>query len=377
MMDEAKRKNLGRGLDALFEEGQDGAVTAPTPPTTASAGREGVMTVPIEFVRPGRYQPRHRMDAGEIEDLAGSIREHGILQPILVRRDRDHAEAYEIIAGERRWRAAQKAQLHEVPIIVRDFSDAEALEVALVENLQREDLSPLEEAQGYDRLMREFEHTQEGLAKILGKSRSHVANMIRLLNLPDAVKVMLDAGEISAGHARALLNDRDPVKTAKAIVRRGLNVRQTERLVQRGKTGKRDARGRPSKDADTLALEHDVSQLLGLKVGITFTNPGGSVTIHYDSLEQLDDILHRLTEGARGRVSSSSGGDEDLDPPTRRAGGPDGELLPRTVEDALAVLEAGAANDDSGAPGSGLSGSDFTFELSESEIDRLATGDDD
>lgn len=376
MAEEAKRKNLGRGLDALFDEGGNGTESIPVAPVGDGDGG-GLQSVPIEFVRPGRFQPRHRMDSAEIDDLAGSIREHGILQPILVRRDRDHAEAYEIIAGERRWRAAQKAQLHEVPIIVKDFSDAEALEVALVENLQREDLSPLEEAQGYERLMQEFDHTQEGLARILGKSRSHVANMVRLLNLPDAVKAMLDAGELSAGHARALLNDRDPVKTAQAIVRRGLNVRQTERLVQRGKAGKKDGRGRPAKDADTLALERDVGQLLGLKVGITFANPGGSVTIHYDSLEQLDDILHRLTDGARGKIASPSDDDGGDDPATESVGGLGRDALPKTVEEALAALEAGAANDDADAGEASPSSFDGGFALSDSEIENLANSDKD
>jgi ParB family chromosome partitioning protein len=360
MAEEARRRNLGRGLNALFDEGQDDALAStpanptasPAIPGTARPAAAGVHSVPIEFVRPGRYQPRHRMDAAEIDELSKSIREFGILQPILVRRDRDHAEAYEIIAGERRWRAAQKAQLHEVPIIVRDFSDAEALEVALVENLQREDLSPLEEAQGYDRLMREFAHTQEGLAKILGKSRSHVANMMRLLNLPEPVKAMLDAGELSAGHARALLNDRDPVKTAKAVVRRGLNVRQTERLVQRGKAAKSGRRSRAGKDADTLALERDVSQLLGLAVGITFTDPGGAVTIQYNSLEQLDDILHRLTEGARGKIAAVADGNA-------------------AAEDAAVTRDAGAANDD-GAGSSASSNLDIEFEASDRGIDDPA-----
>ncbi|MEE8393022.1 MAG: ParB/RepB/Spo0J family partition protein [Rhodospirillales bacterium] len=290
--EEGKRKNLGRGLSALLgDEVEDYAELDKL---------RSSKTVPIEFLQPGRFQPRHAMDEVQINELAESIREKGILQPLLVRRLADQANVFEIIAGERRWRAAQRAKLHEVPIIIKDLSDQEALEVALVENLQRQDLSPLEEAEGYDRLMEEFSHTQENLAKAVGKSRSHVANMMRLLGLPDQVKKMLDEGSLSAGHARALLNVKDPQGLALKVVKEGLNVRQTEKLAQQNgarPAGKQAAKP-TRKDADTRALEKDLANMLGLKVAINFKGKGGSITIHYSTLEQLDDILHRLSHGA-------------------------------------------------------------------------------
>ena len=281
-MIEPKRQNLGRGLSALL--GND---VAEAPKSNAPA------TLPIEYLRPGKFQPRRHIDAAGLDELSQSIREKGILQPILVRRLAGDANAYEIVAGERRWRAAQAAQLHEVPVVVRELSDTEALEIALVENLQRQDLSPLDEASGYRRLMDEFAHTQEDLAKVLGKSRSHVANMMRLLALPEVVKSLLDAGTLSAGHARALLGAKDPGLLAKKIVARGLNVRQTERLVQRERGSRR---GKPAagKDADTVALERDLATILGLRVDIRYADGEGTLTLHYKTLEQLDDILHRL-----------------------------------------------------------------------------------
>ena len=292
MAEGGKRNNLGRGLSALL--GDDGeAVT--------DLGRSrAFMTVPIEFLHPGRYQPRHRVDDGQIDDLAQSIREKGILQPILVRRHGDEANSFEIIAGARRWRAAQVAQLHEVPVVIKELTDREALEIALIENLQREDLSPLEEAEGYLRLMEEFTRTQENLARSVGKSRSHVANMMRLLGLPDPVKDLLGKGELTAGHARALLNAKDPVALALRVVKRGLNVRQTETLVQRKGGANMAGRRRLGKDPDTLALERDLETLLGLKVEIKFRGNGGTLTLHYGSLQQLDGILHRLSGGSHG-----------------------------------------------------------------------------
>ena len=300
MAEEDKRTNLGRGLSALLgDEATDHAEAGPSSDTK---------TVPIEFLHPGRYQPRHEVDDAQLKDLGDSIREKGILQPILVRRHPDEANVFEIIAGERRWRAAQLVQLHEVPIIVHDFSDREALEVALVENLQRQDLSPLEEAEGYNRLMEEFAHTQVDLAKALGKSRSHVANTMRLLGLPDAVKAMLDDRSLSAGHARALLNTKNAVTLARRVVRRGLSVRQTEKMVQdQGKRPKPQTTG-GGKDTDTLALERDLSNLLGLKVEIKFQGAGGTLVFHYATLEQLDDILHRLSHGP-----PTAEGDDDTD----------------------------------------------------------------
>ena len=223
--------------------------------------------------------------------------------PLLVRRHPEEAGAFEIVAGERRWRAAQMARLHEIPVLVKELTDSEALEIALVENLQREDLSALEEAEAYERLMEEFSHTQEVLSKAVGKSRSHVANMLRLLGLPGPVKEMMDRGELTAGHARALLRSPDPLGLARKVVKRGLNVRQTERLVRksrpaRAETGARERPGRgAAKDPDTLALERDLTALLGLKVAIDIhgAGQGGALTIHYQTLEQLDEVLRRLS----------------------------------------------------------------------------------
>jgi ParB family chromosome partitioning protein len=282
--EEGKRRNLGRGLSALFGEESD---------DYAATDRQRVgKTVPIGFLRAGRFQPRHRFDDDALRALAESIREKGILQPLLVRRHPDAANSYEIVAGERRWRAAQLAQLHEVPVIIKDLDDRAALEIALVENIQRADLAVLEEAEGYRRLMAEFGHTQDALAKAVGKSRSHVANMMRLLALPDPVKQLLDSGALSAGHARALLGAADPAGLAREIVRRGLNVRQAEGLVKKGKTKR--GKAAPAKDADTVALERDLANLLGLKVAISFGGRGGALTVHYRTLEQLDDVIRRL-----------------------------------------------------------------------------------
>ncbi len=304
-VEEQRRRGLGRGLSALL--GEPAAVEAAVGPLAA-----GLRTLPVERLRPGRFQPRRRFDQQAIDDLVESVREKGILQPLLVRRLGE--DDYEIIAGERRWRAAQAAMLHEVPVIVRDFSDGEALEVALVENLQREDLSPLEEAEGYRRLLEEFSHTQEQLAQVVGKSRSHVANTMRLLGLPEPVKQMVDDGELTAGHARALLTAKNPVALARDVVARGLNVRQTEKLA-----AAKDAEPKsppPPKDADLLALERDLAQHLGLKVAISLQGKGGQVAIHYNTLEQLDDVLRRLSNGKHGRdpaLYSLDVGDDDDD----------------------------------------------------------------
>ncbi|MFQ5844493.1 MAG: ParB/RepB/Spo0J family partition protein [Planctomycetota bacterium] len=285
--EESRRRQLGRGLSALF--GAEEADYAELERERAGA------TVAVEFLRPGRFQPRHRFDEEEIKGLVDSVRENGILQPILVRRAADSAERYEIIAGERRWRAAQLAKLHEVPVIVKDLSDGDALEIALVENLQRQDLTPLEEAEGYQRLMAEFSHTQESLGRGLGKSRSHIANTIRLLGLPDSVKAMIEDGRLSAGHARALLGAQDPEALARRVVARGLIVRQAEALVQAEKAPPRRA---AAKDADTAALERQLAERLGLTVAINHRGAGGTLTIRYRTLEQLDDVVHRLSHAA-------------------------------------------------------------------------------
>lgn len=225
--------------------------------------------------------------------------EKGILQPLLVRRDPDSTNEYEIIAGERRWRAAQMAGLHEVPVVIRDLSDREALEIALIENIQRQDLTALEEAEGYRRLMEEFQHTQEDLAKVVGKSRSHVANMMRLLALPDPIKGLVQDGSLTAGHARALLTVDDPVAVAREVVKRGLNVRQTEDLVRAGDAKPKRPGGRPAeaplKDIDLMNLEEEISARIGLRVAIApQSGKRGTITIHYQTLDQLDDVIRRL-----------------------------------------------------------------------------------
>lgn len=300
MAEENKRQNLGRGLSALL--GDVDVEATPEQGETATIGGNSGNTVPVDALRPSQYQPRHFFDDTELNELADSIRANGILQPILVRPTIGGETEYEIIAGERRWRAAQLAQLHEVPVIIRELTDLEALELALVENLQREDLSALEEAEGYSQLMKEFNHTQELLAQSVGKSRSHVANMLRLLNLPEPVKVLLNSRELSAGHARALLNASDPVGLAKTIVKKGLNVRQTEKLVTGG--SKKLKKAPAATDPNTAALENDVSTLLGLAVSINTKAHGGTISISYESLEQLDEILHRLSQGAHGHPIS-------------------------------------------------------------------------
>lgn len=301
---EDKRRNLGRGLSALL--GEPGVAAAASVmdggnAAAAAASRTGLRTLAVGQLRPGKFQPRRQFEEEAIADLVESVREKGILQPILVR---PVDGGYEIIAGERRWRAAQRAQLHDVPVIIREFSDKEALEVALVENLQRQDLSPLEEAEGYRRLVDEFSHTQEELAKAVGKSRSHVANMMRLLALPDSIKGMVDTKQLSAGHARALLTAADPLSLAREVVDKQLNVRQTEKLAaNEAKAKGTGGGGRPAaavKDTDTAALERDLADLLGVRVTLKSLGKGGELTIHYGTLEQLDDILSRLTATGAG-----------------------------------------------------------------------------
>ena len=283
MSERATRRPLGRGLAALFGEAEGGMSADP-----ASQRR-----IPIELIRPGAFQPRRRFAEAELEALAQSIREKGVLQPLLVRPLTGQEADFELVAGERRWRAAQRVGLHEVPVIIRPMADSEALEIALVENLQREDLSPLEEAEAYSRLMGEFGRTQASLAEALGKSRSHVANTVRLLSLPAPVRRRLDEGELSAGHARALLAVADPAALASEVVRRGLNVRATERLVQR-RIETRNSPRRQVRNADTLALERELTALLGLRVCLEPKKRGGALTLHYASLDQLDRVLSLL-----------------------------------------------------------------------------------
>ncbi len=300
-MAEEKKKGLGRGLSALL--GESGLTPAQVDAAQNISGvTPGLRNLPVAAVSalvPGRFQPRKQFDEESLAELAESVRTKGMLQPILVRPHPEEAGQYEIIAGERRWRAAQRALLHEVPILVKDFTDQEAAEVALVENLQRKDLTPLEEAEGYERLLKEFQHTQEDLAKVLGKSRSHVTNMLRLLTLPEPVRLLVEDGKLSAGHARALVASADPIKAAAQVVEKGLSVRQTEALVaETGKAkpqAKRQGTRDDGKDPDLAALERDLTESLGLKVVVKSTGQGGELILQYRTLEQLDDLLTRLS----------------------------------------------------------------------------------
>lgn len=250
----------------------------------------------VERLRPGRFQPRQRFDEEEMRALVESVRQHGIVQPILIRRDPDVPETFEIIAGERRWRAAQTVMLDEVPVVIRDISDDDALQLALIENIQRQDLNPMEEAEGYRRLAEEFGHSQNEIAEAVGKSRSHIANTIRLLGLPDEVSEMVRSGRLSAGAARTVLTDDDPVGLARRIVDEGLNVREVEAIRRGVEKATGTTRSKPGKDADTLALEQSLRDALGLQVDVRHKgNSGGQVMIRYKSLEQLDEVCRRLT----------------------------------------------------------------------------------
>ena len=292
-MAEEARSRLGRGLAALI--GDVGAETQTVERTRAQR------RVPIEHVHPNPRNPRRIYSDEELDELAASIHERGIIQPIVVRTAQGVANTYEIIAGERRWRAAQRAGLHDIPIVVHEATDAEALELAIIENVQRSDLNPLEEARGYQALSEEFGRGQEDIAKIVGKSRSHVANTLRLLKLSEPVKAYINAGKLSAGHARALLGQPDPEAMAQAIVEKGLNVREVEALAQERaeQAGKKIAtRIRAlKKDADTAALEKKISDTLGLVVTIDHRGNGGVVRIRYRTLDQLDDVVNRLLSG--------------------------------------------------------------------------------
>lgn len=283
-----KPRGLGRGLSALLGESPAGAVGAP-----ARAGAE--RRVPIEALGPGPSQSRRIFEEQELEALAESMRGQGMLQPILVRPDPGSRGRYQIVAGERRWRAAQKASLHEVPVVVLELSDRDALEVALIENVQRKDLNPLEEAEGYRRLIAEFGMSQEKVARAVGKSRSHVANMLRLLDLPGAVKELIDQGHLTMGHARALLGAVDPAALAKEVLARRLNVRQTERLAARSRA--RPAASPPAGPDPTVnALEREIGEKLGLEVKIRARGETGSLTVFYRSLDQLDELIARLRQ---------------------------------------------------------------------------------
>jgi len=276
-----KPARLGMGLSALLGDDQ-GPATAATP-----------QNLPVEALEPGPFQPRGPMDNEALAELTASIQEHGVLQPILVRPKPGAAGTYQIIGGERRWRAAQGARLHEVPVVVRDMDDRAAMAAGLVENLQREDLNALEEAEGYRRLTEEFGLKPEALGSAVGKSRSHVANTMRLLALPSGVRAMLGRGSLTAGHARALLTAPDPLRLAELVVTRGLNVRQTEALAAAADR----PRASRQQDPETRALERELSERLGLRVSIEHRGKAGRVTVAYRDLDQLDGLVRLLHGG--------------------------------------------------------------------------------
>ena len=290
-------KGLGMGLQALLGE----AGRAPAPEGQQAEGRGGVREIEISRIRRNPEQPRMQFDESALDELAQSIRERGVLQPILLRPD---GENYMIVAGERRWRAAQKAQLHAIPAIVRDIDESTIAELALIENIQREDLNPLEEAEGYRQLIKKHGHTQDGVSDIVHKSRSHVANLLRLLNLPEFVRQSLLQGDISMGHARAVATAPDPEALTRDIIRKGLSVRQAEEQARREKSkpgpgawiGRASARNAAkAMDADLEALERQLGDILGLKVQVAHKGQGGAVTLHYSTLDQLDMICQRLS----------------------------------------------------------------------------------
>ncbi|HEY3918452.1 MAG TPA: ParB/RepB/Spo0J family partition protein [Stellaceae bacterium] len=278
----APGRGLGRGLSALFgDEAEEHA-------------HENMRNIAIELLRPGRFQPRRHFDAESLAALTESVRQQGILQPILVRRHPSEPNSYEILAGERRWRAAQAAQLHEVPAIVREMDDRSASEIALIENIQRQDLNAIEEGEGYRRLIEEFGHTQDELGRVLGKSRSHIANTMRLLGLPEEVRMMVIDGRLTAGHARALVTLPDPLSIAREVVSKGLSVRQIELAVRAGRERGAAPRAPKLHDANIAALEKELTQRLGLKVAIALDGEGGTLSVRYRTLDQLDVILELL-----------------------------------------------------------------------------------
>lgn len=294
MADKNERKRgLGRGLSALMADVTEADATM------SSGSVTGERMVPIENIRPNPEQPRKRFEQADLDDLSSSIKEKGVIQPLIVRATQ--GDGFEIVAGERRWRAAQQAQLHELPVIVREFSDVEVLEIAIIENIQRADLNPIEEAAGYRQLMDRFGHTQEKMAEALGKSRSHIANLLRLLNLPDTVIDLVRQGQLSAGHARALVPAQDPLMLARQIIKGDLSVRAAEALVRKQSQGEDPSTAKKKaqpeeKDADTKALEGDLSAALGMRVMIDHKagDDGGRLVVTYRSLDDLDNLCRML-----------------------------------------------------------------------------------
>ena len=285
-----KRKALGRGLSALMAD------IEPSRTPEISEVTRGVMSIPIESIEPNPDQPRKKFLKDDLDDLARSIVEKGIIQPLIVRKIDDKNDNYQIVAGERRWRAAQIARIHSVPVIVREFSDLEVLEVAIIENIQRSDLNPIDEARGYQQLMSRFSHTQEKLSQALGKSRSHIANLLRLLTLPEDVQGMLADNVISIGHARALITRDDASLLAREVIRKSLSVREVERLAKLEFKNKINKRVRKPKDADTRTMEADLKAATGLKFDIQHDDKTGMgfLNIKYNNLDQLDDVVSKL-----------------------------------------------------------------------------------
>jgi ParB family chromosome partitioning protein len=281
------RRGLGRGLSALLDE-------AKTATTSERRGELGVVEAPVDLIRPNPEQPRKRFNQTDLDDLAESIRQRGVIQPILVRPHPVSPGEYQIVAGERRWRAAQLAGLRQIPILSRDLSTLEVMEIALIENIQRADLGALEEARAYQAMIEGFNRNAEDIAKVVGKSRSHVANTLRLLRAPAEVRAHLEEGRLTAGHVRALLERDDAVALAEKVVRKGLNVRQTEDLARHVTRVGVSARAGKAKDADTRAVESDLSEVLGMAVEITDSNGSGRLTVRYETLEQLDELCRRL-----------------------------------------------------------------------------------
>jgi ParB family chromosome partitioning protein len=287
---------------SLQQQKEKAATTGGTPAATTNG--QGLRKIAVERLKPGAFQPRRRFDEAALNELAASISTHGVVQPLLVRPL--PGGFFEIIAGERRWRAAQKARVHEVPAVVRELTDREALEIGLIENLQRADLSAIEEAEGFSRLIDDFSRTADDIAQQLGKSRSHVANTLRLLKLPKSVQALVQDGKISAGHARALINAKDPDSIARLIVAQGLSVRDAEKLAQAdhgaGQGASKKKKAFIQKDVDILALEQTLARQLGLKVEIHHSPTGGHITVQYKKMEQLDDVIARLKQTPQKRI---------------------------------------------------------------------------
>ena len=306
-------QGLGRGLNALFDDEETSAVIEEIEQRIQSEPDDARPrhNIGVEQLYPSPFQPRRIFSNESLEELASSIAQYGVLQPLLVREDPDKPDHYEIIAGERRWRAAQKAQLHDVPVIILDINELDAFKIALIENLQREDLDPIDEAMGYQKLLEDYNQTQEELAKAVGKSRPHITNMVRLLNLPSTVQAHLSAGDLTMGHARALITAEDPESLAKQVISKGLSVRQTEKFAAEKKGVEQKTRSKPSvqskapkKDSDTIALENDISNALGMQVSIDSTDgKSGKISIEFKDLDQLDEVLHRLAHFPGNRLS--------------------------------------------------------------------------